>query len=523
VSFALAMALALAAAGPAPEPVSPPPVAPAPRLRVSLGEIVGTVPGISNADTQGIIERAMDAAMDPAQIERVPGKAPADVRITGELSSPAGKGYRISFDLKGTGDRTSAVAFDYKNVAPVGILGAQKMAQALLAAALKLAPKIDEPTALTPLPPATHDAVSVDSEGAVRADKDASLFDLIMKEPKLSGYFGINYWWPPYGPGDVAETLLPYSYPAFFIRYSRLEFRGEIFGPEVKYLVGLTPVNPVDLLTDCYVLLDFKWLFGQALIAGQMKTPLGYDYFQLRPLELPLLEHSMIGYEIATQRRYARDLGAGVRGRIKLGKVLITDDFAIMNGQGQDRQDLNSNKDFYGRIGFRYASLISVGASGSYFNDIFRGGEPFDRPDLNPVTISVPVAGYIAAGDLDLKLPYFRIIGEVMWNRLTKPAPNLTRWGFYGIAVATFWHLSAVVRYERFYDDPTNPYQLPDFAPMKERVTVGAAIFVWEGAPQTVQFQVNYQFDPPNPRNNILMFRLNFAFGEANRAYNELR
>src|SRR5581483_10697672 len=199
------------------------------------------------------------------------------------------------------------------------------------------------------------------------------------------------------------------------------------------------------------------------------------------------------------------------------------DDFAVVNGQGQDRLDLNSNKDLYGRLGFRYGNTLSLGVSGAYFNDIFKGGEPFDRPDLNPVTITVPVGGYVAAADVDIKFSIFRIIGEFMWNRLFKPAPNLTRWGFYGIASATLWHVQLAARYERFYDDPTNPYQLPDFAPMKERVTIGGAVFVWENAPQTVQFQVNYQLDPPNPRNNVLMFRLNFAFGEANRAYSELR
>jgi hypothetical protein len=169
----------------------------------------------------------------------------------------------------------------------------------------------------------------------------------------------------------------------FLVRRSRLKFDGFVFNPNIEYKaeIGLTnrdiSVNREDgngsgasrLILDAVI----KWKFSKnlALWFGQTKLP-GNRERVISSANLQLVDRSLVN----SRFNIDRDVGFQLRGKYKIGEVLINPSFALSQGEGRNITVIN-----LGGLDYTvHVDILPLGKftkKGDYFGaDIYREQKP---------------------------------------------------------------------------------------------------------------------------------------------------
>ncbi|NOT34264.1 MAG: hypothetical protein HOP12_08865 [Candidatus Eisenbacteria bacterium] len=265
--------------------------------------------------------------------------------------------------------------------------------------------------------------------------------------PRVSGYIQIYYKSRVERSGDRVTE------PDVF-RFGRVKIQvdGKL-SPAVSYVVEIDPRSPQveGLLRDCYL----EWGFHphQALRAGQMKTPFGWEN-RTSTADLFTVNRTEVG-ELFGRGLKLRDIGVGWFGHVPLGRGFrIEHELTVTNGAGLSVQaDDDRRKNVFGRLGFRSkrpSATVWLGVSGASGSV----NEPIDPgpPPVPGLSIDFNRLG------VDAELDTRRALAVVEYARgeenasLPDQGGTLDAW-YVLVAGKTRWNGGPVVRYDVFDTD----------------------------------------------------------------------
>ncbi|MHC4270197.1 MAG: porin [Planctomycetota bacterium] len=247
----------------------------------------------------------------------------------------------------------------------------------------------------------------------------------------------------------------------FQLRRSEIMFRGKIL-PEIAWTVMIDPSKELRLISDTIdqetrILQDFhfelNYIPHHSINVGQFLLPLTEEGLR-SSVKLDTIERSFIGRTFGNQR----DIGIQLRGTWKYVDYWM----GIFNGSGQNRLDVNDNKDVAGRIVLKPFTGLEIGMSA------LTGKAGTTKSDRNRL-----------GGEIRYKYNDFTFKGEYMKAKDSK----LKREGWYaqiGYYIPFLPKLQGVFKYEEFEDADNNE---------KRDMTVGFNYFLEN---DYVKLQINY-------------------------------
>jgi hypothetical protein len=189
----------------------------------------------------------------------------------------------------------------------------------------------------------------------------------------------------------------------------------------LSYVVEIDPRSPqlAGVVRDCYI--EWEFLPHQALRAGQMKTPFGWEN-RTSSADLYTVDRTEVG-ELFGRGLTLRDMGLGLFGHVALGRGFrIEDEVTVTNGAGLTVQaDDDHRKNVFGRLGGRWKTkpvTVSLGMSAAT-GTINEGPDP-QAPKDPLLSFDFRRIGT----DLEVDTRYAFAVGEFAYGREKANLPD---------------------------------------------------------------------------------------------------
>jgi phosphate-selective porin len=169
---------------------------------------------------------------------------------------------------------------------------------------------------------------------------------------KLNGL--MQFWYQNDNAGTPKDT--------FRIRRAEIKLGGEIESGIVSWAVMIDPAQIREDTDRKSPLQDFIITLTPykfcSIDFGQYKVPFGMEGLE-SSAKLDVIERSAL----ATEFKWTdyRDIGFTIRGDFKVGNIKIHPAVGIFNGEGGNKLDVNSSKDFVGRLIVKPTEMIHLG------------------------------------------------------------------------------------------------------------------------------------------------------------------
>lgn len=181
----------------------------------------------------------------------------------------------------------------------------------------------------------------------------AVTWDEVKQHLNISGYIQASY------NLEVSNSYIANS--TFRIRRARLSFAGDIFESEkigkADYRLQVDFASSPQIVDAWVRYRPFNQLGVQV---GQFKVPLSIENSEYAPLQLEFIDYSLVvqrlvrmsGNDVIGVSSTGRDCGAQLYGGMfgREGYNILNYNLAVFNGNGINRSDNNSSKDFVGRV-----------------------------------------------------------------------------------------------------------------------------------------------------------------------------